>query len=301
MPRYWTNHWRNIYWNEDSNLANEPVSCSGGSQFRRRGIARGDRVYIVSILAGRLLLGGRMTVDRIVPLKEALRITGSRSLYDAPEWIVGQEGSGTPLNLHRQLAPEVTRRLRCVTASGEKGFFFIPGTDSLDAQATRGVRELTMESAELLDRIISATDVRPPSRRASTAPEAMLRAQKQSPPGQAPNHPVHVEGALERVMKNAYERDPAARAACLRHYGLVCAVCNFKFETAYGRPFAGLIHVHHLTPLAEFGGERPIDPVADLRPVCPNCHTALHHREPPYTIEEMRRFLRRAGPPQGRA
>jgi predicted HNH restriction endonuclease len=31
--------------------------------------------------------------------------------------------------------------------------------------------------------------------------------------------------------------------------------------------------------------------VRDLRPVCPNCHATLHHREPPYSLEEVRQFL----------
>lgn len=55
----------------------------------------------------------------------------------------------------------------------------------------------------------------------------------------------------------------------------------------YGEIGAGYIHVHHLKPLAEVTGEREIDPIADLIPVCPNCHAMLHRASEP-TIEELR-------------
>ena len=56
---------------------------------------------------------------------------------------------------------------------------------------------------------------------------------------------------------------------------------------------AGVIHVHHLIPLSSVDADYEVDPVRDLRPVCPNCHVVLHHREPPYSLEEARQFLQR--------
>jgi predicted HNH restriction endonuclease len=46
--------------------------------------------------------------------------------------------------------------------------------------------------------------------------------------------------------------------------------------------------VHHLRPLSGIAEEYEIDPVEDLRPVCPNCHAMLHRKTPPYTIDELR-------------
>ena len=37
--------------------------------------------------------------------------------------------------------------------------------------------------------------------------------------------------------------------------------------------------------------EYTVDPVKDLRPVCPNCHAVLHRRIPAFSIEEVRGFL----------
>lgn len=41
---------------------------------------------------------------------------------------------------------------------------------------------------------------------------------------------THIEGATKIVTVNAYERNPAARRACIAHYGAVCQVCEMEFE-----------------------------------------------------------------------
>jgi 5-methylcytosine-specific restriction protein A len=104
-----------------------------------------------------------------------------------------------------------------------------------------------------------------------------------------------LEGSTFRVIVNAYERSPVARERCIQHYGPVCVICGFNFGRVYGPVVEGLIHVHHLRPLSEIGGAYTVDPVADLRPVCPNCHAVLHSRTPVYSIEEVRNFLKHTG------
>jgi len=96
------------------------------------------------------------------------------------------------------------------------------------------------------------------------------------------------EGAVRRITVNAYERDPRARKACIDHYGSNCSICGFSFGERFGTIGEGFIHVHHLRPLADIGGDYEVDPIADLIPVCPNCHAILHRRIPPYTPEELR-------------
>jgi predicted HNH restriction endonuclease len=94
------------------------------------------------------------------------------------------------------------------------------------------------------------------------------------------------EGARIRVQADRYERDSVARAACIQHYGPTCVICGFNFAAAYGDAAAGFIHVHHLRPLSADGGDHPVDPIADLRPLCPNCHSFVHLRIPPIKIDE---------------
>ncbi len=101
-----------------------------------------------------------------------------------------------------------------------------------------------------------------------------------------------VEGAVCRVAVNAYERNPEARRRCIEAHGTACAICTFNFGAVYGEIAEGFIHVHHIRPLSEIGGEYVVDPVADLRPVCPNCHAVLHRRIPAFTIEDVRALLR---------
>ena len=97
------------------------------------------------------------------------------------------------------------------------------------------------------------------------------------------------EGATTDVVQTRRERDPAARASCIREHGCACSVCGFDFALRYGPIGAGFTHVHHLTPLAE--GERDVDPIADLRPICPNCHAMVHRRNPSMSLEELRGLL----------
>ena len=89
-----------------------------------------------------------------------------------------------------------------------------------------------------------------------------------------------------------YERDGAARQACIRHYGLACVVCGLVFEERYGELGSDYIHVHHLVPISEIGASYQVDPIRYLRPICANCHAMVHCRSPPLPVEELRRALR---------
>ncbi len=102
---------------------------------------------------------------------------------------------------------------------------------------------------------------------------------------------TYVEGATKTVVVNAYERSRPARDKCISHWGSKCIVCDFNFGERYG-PFAeGFIHVHHLVPLSQIRETYVLDPVADLRPVCPNCHAMLHRRDELMSIEELKELL----------
>ena len=101
------------------------------------------------------------------------------------------------------------------------------------------------------------------------------------------------EGEKETVTLTKYERNPVARKKCLEAHGTACAVCGIDFGKVYGPEFAGKIEVHHKIPISEIGEEYVIDPVNDLVPVCPNCHTALHSKKGGgvYTVEELKRMM----------
>lgn len=99
------------------------------------------------------------------------------------------------------------------------------------------------------------------------------------------------EGASVRVVVNRYERSAANRMACIAHYGLTCQACGIDFARAYGPLGDDFIHVHHRTPVSQLGEGYVVNPVADLIPVCPNCHAMLHRRSPPLDYQELRDIL----------
>lgn len=100
-----------------------------------------------------------------------------------------------------------------------------------------------------------------------------------------------IEGSPKIVEQARFERDPALRAACLALQGTTCRVCGMSFELVYGADAAGFIHVHHLEPLGAVGEAHVVDPSVDLIPVCPNCHSVIHLRNPPFTPDEVKAML----------
>lgn len=169
----------------------------------------------------------------------------------------------------------------------------------LDAILEAGKPELTVEAVVIQPRfkaLFTKAEIKIARERLGEygkQARAKLKNRERLYPDDLPLGQEYTEGAKKQVRVNAYERNPKARDACLKHYGRVCFICEFSFEKRYGAIGRGFIHVHHLKPLALSSGEYKIDPVADLRPVCPNCHAMLHTSDPPLEIEKLRSRLRR--------
>lgn len=99
------------------------------------------------------------------------------------------------------------------------------------------------------------------------------------------------EGKVSQVTINKYERNRTARSKCLEHYGNQCSVCEINFADKYGKIGDGFIHVHHILELSQIGKEYRVNPIQDLRPVCPNCHSMIHRKKPAFTINELKQML----------
>tara|TARA_R110001583_G_scaffold108985_2_gene257656 strand:+ start:533 stop:1195 length:663 start_codon:yes stop_codon:yes gene_type:complete len=98
------------------------------------------------------------------------------------------------------------------------------------------------------------------------------------------------EGSKVRIEINRYERSSKAKNECLNHYGRKCFLCSFEDKTSKYINI-DIVEVHHLKALSEINEMYIVNPIEDLRPVCPNCHRALHSKNPAYSIEEMRIML----------
>lgn len=86
-----------------------------------------------------------------------------------------------------------------------------------------------------------------------------------------------LEGKKHDTTVTRYERDQGNRKECIAHYGYVCQVCGMNFEQAYGELGKDFIEVHHLYPVSH--GERQVNPIEDLIPLCSNCHSMIHRQE----------------------
>lgn len=100
------------------------------------------------------------------------------------------------------------------------------------------------------------------------------------------------EGGQSKVLINKYERNPINRELCLSANGYTCKICGFDFEMFYGHIGEHFIHVHHIVQVSEIKHEYMIDPVHELIPVCPNCHSMLHRVNPPLKPEELREMIK---------
>ena len=91
-----------------------------------------------------------------------------------------------------------------------------------------------------------------------------------------------IEGTKKTRYTAYYERHPIYRQQALDIHGYNCKACGFNFEKAYGNLGKDFIHVHHIKPVSE-SGPITINPVTDLIPLCPNCHSMVH-RDKKHTL-----------------
>lgn len=110
--------------------------------------------------------------------------------------------------------------------------------------------------------------------------------------GQPASLESSVEGNPKRRFVTHYERDPALRTAAIAIHGVECCICEFNFGKCYGEPGEGFIHIHHLRPISEFGGETLVSPKNDMAAVCANCHAVIHRRrDKTISVEELRSIV----------
>lgn len=270
MPSAFTHYWQR----EKLDESESPRLCTQAfsSQFIQRGVSAGDRVFFVSYYGKRPFLVGAVTVS-----------TDPSELEESGEHITAIPGSGSVMDFDRAIPIEIARQIvRLDTGDGWK--FVAP--DVLDSQTLRGVQRLTAESAALLDGLLGITDGAYSDDSASVESST---GEGSLYPDEIEADDTYLEGSVTQVLVNRYERDPAARMACLAEYGCICIVCDVDFSDWYGDRGAGFIHVHHVTPISQLGDDYRIDPIADLVPVCPNCHAMLH-RNPPVTVKQLKKI-----------
>ena len=235
----------------------------------------GDIIWVIAVQNAEGFLLARFEVAKVRRL--ATKDKQGCELDAAPETV--QETTRISLAKHRvQVEFQTTPGNLAGTAHCESG-----GAYPRNGEVIRGFKtgwQLTTKSGEILEQLWDKG-----TRKKGGA------VRSPSPSEQESSREVLLEGALVSTPVSAYERSPLARKRCIEHYGSACFVCGFDFGKEFGSWAKGFIHVHHETPLSQRGKEYAVDPVKDLKPVCPNCHAMLHYSQSPPTVTELARQI----------
>lgn len=116
---------------------------------------------------------------------------------------------------------------------------------------------------------------------------SLLELERVKPAGEA-------EGGAYQQLVTRYERSEINRAACIEINGCRCKACGFDFEKVYGGIGRGCIEVHHVEMVSRLEAGTILDPEIDLVPLCSNCHSMAHRRNPPYNVEELKAMMEQA-------
>ena len=232
-------------------------------------VQKGDVVWLVTIRSGNLYLIGRVQVGKVTDQREASELLGTTDIWESSVHILAAEGTDKPISniLITLIAPD----LRFISPTGRDRLTIKDGF--IEAGQIQSMRLMTEKSSILLHAVLF-----------ETLPKLI--------PEEVESGRTLVEGAVQRISVNAYERDREARNICMAHHGTDCCVCGFSFGRFYGESAEGFIHVHHLRPLSEIGKAYVVDPVTDLRPVCPNCHAVIHQGSCTLTIGEAKALIK---------
>lgn len=99
------------------------------------------------------------------------------------------------------------------------------------------------------------------------------------------------EGGSMLTLSRRYERSRLNRKVAIEFHGRECNVCKFSFDGTYGSLSGGYVEIHHLVPVSQMQGPKPLDPRIDLVPLCANCHRMVHRVWPPVSPERLRQII----------
>ncbi len=131
------------------------IGVAGGSGFLGRVVA-GSRIFVTNVYRGELRLVGAFTVKAVYDRTREGKPSGAS--WDAPEYLLAAEGSSSPV-LPTVLPTPLVKSLRFLTRSAKESGVKFDSNGQVNGQAMRAVRQLTPESALLLERLIEQQTV----------------------------------------------------------------------------------------------------------------------------------------------
>ena len=133
-------------------LEGKPLGLSAGSAFTKRGVKKGDSIYVLCVDKGLVYLVGRMKVARILPRDVYDSEFANPHLWSGDEIVIGE--NGTPCRFHFTIPPDKLQDLRFET-KGKAGRLVVEDGKLVEPQSLRSVRELHWESAAELGRLLA--------------------------------------------------------------------------------------------------------------------------------------------------
>src|SRR5215471_5970457 len=285
--RYFSHYWleETCRW-EKEHYAGQPFKHTASNLLRKRGVKPGDFIYGWSFNDGKLYIIGRMQVGRFVTQREADALYKSAEdwAWEATDHVFAKPGTATPMTFNKVVPPNLVRKLSFLDPTGEvKSPKFI-ANGKADPQTFRAVRELTPETAVLLDRLLDG---------GSNHRESELKHLVEADLDSLREEESFEEGGKRTRYTNYYERDAKLRIAAIGYHGTECSVCGFNFGRVYGERGAGFIEVHHLRPVSDLKKKTAIDPKKDMTVLCSNCHRMVHRRKDDVlSIEDLKNSIR---------
>jgi hypothetical protein len=219
MPRYYIQLWSLTYdnWLADPDVQNgEKLDHTAGNQFRKRGVQRGDFVYIVVVSEKQLYLIGRMQVEEICSEKAAARYLGTGRLWEPGLWrspdgtpakdhLIARQGTETRMYSSLIVPNHIAEQLTFITQQGNTKL------GSVSAQKLQAVRQLTSGSAQNLDTLLglSKMSVTPIKRQAPEPPTREAKVEQRRPTTKCSICGVRVrKDRLAKHIKKAHRADP---------------------------------------------------------------------------------------------
>lgn len=170
--RYWTYYWNGgqVFASAAAATGGDPelVDHTAGTGFAARGVEPGDTVYIINWWHGALRVLGRFLVDRRTDQAGAEAHFG-RGLYEAPEHLIAQVGTATPLVIDVEIFDDdrLLDEIQFIDSSGNEVLPKRRSNGSIDPQTYRNVREIGEGTAARFDVLLGFEAVAdsPPYRR----------------------------------------------------------------------------------------------------------------------------------------
>lgn len=155
MGRNYTHYWANqtCEFYKQLGYTGESLDHIASNLFRKRGVRRGDNIYVITVTDGQLYLLGKLEASKICSVDEAAKDLNCKpeDLWEADDHIVASQA--TPIDFSLKVPLNITQSLRFIGDGTKKPLKFKSPT-KLDQQTLRGVRELDSISAAALDKLL---------------------------------------------------------------------------------------------------------------------------------------------------